>query len=132
MLMPLTADDVVVGIFYYLKQNDKNKLTADREKLHRIFFEMKEKYPIVMNVFGFRDREHFPESAQLDQALSNLDASGLISRQNHAPKYYYFQDPLASSFDKYSKTILAHAGIVEEDLQAIAHALEFLSDGNGA
>lgn len=130
MLMPLTAEDVVVGIFYYLKQHDKNKLTADREILHRTFFRMKETYPQVMNVFGFRNREHFPESSQLDQALSNLDASGLISRENHAPKYYFFKEPLSFSYDKYSKSILAQAGIVEKDLQAIAQEMESLANGN--
>lgn len=130
MLMPMTAEDVVTGIFYHLKQHDKIKLTADREALHRAFFAAKTKYPAILSVFTFRDREQFPESNQLDQALSNLDAAGLISRQNLTPRYYLFETPLVSSYDRFSRRILTEAGIREEDIEAVAREIETLAFGN--
>ncbi|KAA0892091.1 hypothetical protein [Oryzomonas rubra] len=127
MLMPMTAEDVVVGIFCHLKQHDKVKLSADRESLHRAFFDIKKKFPRTMSVFTFREREQFPESVQLDQALSNLDAAGLISRQNLTPRYYLFENPLVSSYDKFSKKILSDAGIKDEDVEALAREIETLA-----
>lgn len=124
MFMPMTAEDVLVGIFYHLKTHDKPKLTADRETLHRAFFRAKEKFPKAMEVFTFRDREQFPESNQLDQALSNLDAAGLISRQNLTPKYYRFEEPLVRSYDRYSKEILATAGILVEEIAKVTEEIE--------
>ncbi len=123
MRMPMTAEDIVVGIFYHIKKGQK-KITADRETLHRAFYKVKESHPSLMTVFAFRDREQFPESAQLDQALSNLDAAGLISRQNLAPRYYRFESPLKSSYDKFSSGILADAGIEEEELILAAKDFE--------
>ena len=120
----MTAEDLVVGIFYNLQQHDKQKLTADRETLHRAFFNAKAKFPRIMALFTFRDREQFPESSQLDQALSNLDATGLISRQNVTPKYYRFEAPLESTFDKFSKKILLDAGICTEDIERVSAEIE--------
>jgi len=132
MRMPMTAEDIIVGIFYHIKKVQKGhdkKITADRETLHRVFYKMKQGHPKLMDVFSFREREHFPESTQLDQALSNLDAAGLISRQNLAPRYYRFENPLVSSYDKFSKGILADAGIEEEEIEAAAREFEQLARG---
>ena len=130
MLMPMTAEDVVTGIFYHLKQHKKCKLTADRETLHKAFFPLKTKFPDIMSVFTFRDREQFPESTQLDQALSNLDAAGLISRQNLTPRYYLFENPLMSSYDRFSRRILTNAGITETAIEAVACEIETMVAGN--
>ncbi len=124
MLMPLTAEDVVSGIFYYMKQHKKDILSADREKLHSTFYEIKRKYPTVMGLFTFRKREQFPESSQLDQALSNLDASGMITRQNMTPRYYHLENALDSSYEKYSKPLLLSAGIKEAIVEDIAREVE--------
>jgi hypothetical protein len=128
MRMPMTAEDIIVCIFYHIKK-DQAKITADRETLHRAFYKMKQAHPNLMNVFSFREREHFPESTQLDQALSNLDAAGLISRQNLAPRYYRFERPLAGSYDKFSKSILADAGIDEEEIKVAAKEFGQLARG---
>lgn len=124
MLMPMTAEDLLVGIFYNLQQHDKPKLSADRETLHRAFFNAKTKFPKIMELFTFREREQFPESTQLDQALSNLDAAGLISRQNLTPKYYMFEAPLSRTYDKFSKKILTGAGICDTDIEGVTAEIE--------
>lgn len=129
MVMPMAAEDVVVGIFRQIKQHNKAKLTSDRETLHKIFYDIKSKYPEIMSVFTFREREQFPESSQLDQALSNLDAAGLISRQNFTPRYYSFEDPLERSYIKFSKKILSDAGFSEEQFDAIASQIELAACG---
>lgn len=129
MVMPMAADDVVVGIFRQIKQHQKAKLTSDRETLHRIFYDIKNKFPDIMSVFTFRDREQFPESSQLDQALSNLDAAGLISRQNFTPRYYSFEDTLERSYNKFSKKILSDAGFSEKQLDDIAEQIELVACG---
>lgn len=122
--MPMTAEDIIVGIFYRLQQHQQPKLTADRETLHRAFFNAKKKCPEIMSLFTFREREQFPESNQLDQALSNLDAAGLISRQNLTPKYYRFEDPLSRTYDRFSKKILAEAGIRDKEIDEVTVEIE--------
>ena len=96
-------------------------MTADREKLHRAFFHVSAKHPKIMSLFSFRQREIFPESVQLDQALSNLDATGLISRQNVTPNYYSFEEPLKKGYEKFSGRILVAAGIDEIALRNAAN-----------
>lgn len=124
MLMPLTAEDVVSGIFYYFKKHNHEVLSADREKLHRAFYEIKEKYPEAMSTFTFRVREQFPESSQLDQALSNLDAAGMITRQNMAPRYYHLESALDNSYMKFSKKILEDSGITGTTIEKVAKEIE--------
>lgn len=128
MRMPMTAEDIIVSIFFHLqreskKRNAPQKITADRKTLHNEFFQLQQSHRNIMKVFTFRGREIFPESVQLDQALSNLDATGQISRQNFAPRYYQFEETLGSSYNKYSKQILARNGIKVREIQAIAHLL---------
>lgn len=125
MQMPLTAEDIIVSIFYHIKMQSierekPQKITADRETLHSEFRKVKKDFPDVMKNFTFREREVFPESTQLDQALSNLDATGLISRQNLVPRYYQFEAPLEGSYKKFSKRILSDNGIDEKEIRAIA------------
>lgn len=122
--MPLTAEDVVSGIFYYMKQHKKEIFSADREKIHSTFYDIKVKYPDAMRLFTFRNREQFPESSQLDQALSNLDASGMITRQNMTPRYYHLESALDISYEKFSKQLLKNAGIDEIIVETIAREVE--------
>lgn len=120
MLLPITADDIITGIFYRIHQQSTDLITADRERLHKAFYKIKEDSPEIMLEFTFREREVFPESTQLDQALSNLDAAGLISRQNCTPKYYKFETPLSVSYEKFTKKILGEAGIEDSLIDSAA------------
>ena len=116
MNKPLTADDVVVGILYVLhKGNPDLKITADRERLHRAFKMLVDSgCDALRKTFSFRQREFFAESSELDQALSNLDAAGLIARYNQTPKYYTVSDSLKVCFDDFSKPTLETEGITED------------------
>jgi hypothetical protein len=117
MSMPLTADDVLVGVLYeWRKVAGDDRLTADRQLLHKAFEEVKTSFKEMMSVFNFRQRETFAESAELDQALSNLDATGLISLYNQTPRCYMLGESLNVCFESFSKDILGHAGITTEML----------------
>lgn len=132
MVMPMTAEDIVVGLLCRFDYHHKKKFSADRETLHRAFYSARTKFPNVLSIFTFRQREQFPESEQLDQALSNLDATGLISRQNLTPRYYVLETTaLQSGYDKFSKKILSGHGISESQLDEIALELESLVGNNG-
>jgi hypothetical protein len=124
MQMPMTPEDIVVGVFYQMMQDKKTRLTSDREQLHNAFFLAHKNYPEIMSQFTFRRREFFSESVQLDQALSNLDATGLISRQNLTPKYYQIETPLKKSYKLFSKEILNKAGVNIKDIKKIAQSIE--------
>lgn len=126
MLMPLTADDVVVGILHFVQRSvgsGKKKLSADRQKLHRAFYEIVQKSSVCGTEFTFRNRDNFRESAELDQALSNLDAVGLISRYNLAPRYYVLEKALGDGYSRFSKKILEDNGITEKFLKESARIL---------
>lgn len=120
MQLPVTAEDVLVGVFYCMKKKRVPKFTADREKLHRAFFDASAKYSNMSSMFSFRQRELFPESPQLDQALSNLDATGLISRRNLTPTNYYFEEPLERNYENHSRKLLCDAGFSESEIESFA------------
>ncbi len=131
MLMPLTADDIVVGVLHFAQSSltSEKKLSADRQKLHRAFFEIIQKHATFANEFTFRNRDAFQESMELDQALSNLDATGFISRYNQTPRYYVIEAALEDGYQKFSKKILESGGIKEDFLkEAAAILLEKAAD----
>jgi hypothetical protein len=68
-------DDILVGIFASFPDG-KRQFLHDRVRAHRFFYDRKTKYPVLSNVI-FRVRE-FPESEEVDQAYSNLKATGML------------------------------------------------------
>ena len=79
---------------------------------------------VFKSVFTFRQREMFAESQELDQALSNLDAAGLISRYNQTPKYYATSEILDTCFNEFSSATLNRAGIDEAFLESSARLIK--------
>lgn len=122
--MPLTADDVLVGILHELRKEVAGvRLTTDRQQLHTAFAELQKRFAWMTPMFSFRQREAFPESPELDQALSNLDATGLISRYNQTPRYYTLGEGLDVCYDTFSKHILDQAGIRDKDIADAANGV---------
>lgn len=131
--MPLTADDVLVGILHeWRKAEGTNRLTADRQLLHTAFAKVQTQFAQMMGVFSFRQRETFAESAELDQALSNLDATGLISRYNQTPRYYMLADSLEMCYETFSKGILEQAGITTAMLAEAANTVHKVTGDTAA
>ena len=70
------TDDILVGIFAYLNKGNR-QFYHDRQRVHEFFYEQKSLYSVLKDV-PFRTKGLFPESRELDQAYSNLVASGLL------------------------------------------------------
>jgi len=124
MDMPLTADDVVVGILHELRRLEPGiRLTADRQRLHTAFGCLRKQFAWMAPLFTFRQREAFAESPELDQAFSNLDATGLISRYNQTPRYYILDEGLDVCFETYSQQLLGQAGVTDCQLACAAKTI---------
>lgn len=112
-------DDIVIAILHYVKTGNRS-FTADRETLHRTFFNLKEIDPKSMKVLGFRDRGMFPESTELDQAFSNLEATGLLRRRNEAPRCYFIQDELDGAYRDFVSKRIRSVGIKNTQVKKLA------------
>lgn len=120
MKLRLAADDIIIALLKFA-EIDGDAFTSDRETIHRAIYSLKEENPKVMANFNFRNRELFPESSELDQALSNLDSCGLIKRYNNAPRYYERnRDMISAAYDKFSKGLLVENGIEISDVEKLA------------
>jgi len=112
-------DDIVISILHHVKTGDRS-FTADREKLHRTFFHLKSIDPKSMKVLGFRDRGMFPESVELDQAFSNLEATGLLLRKNDAPLCYFIQEELDGAYRAFVSKRIKSVGIKDTQVKKLA------------
>lgn len=96
----LLADDALVALLHFFAQKKGRKtFTADREKLHQVFYQLRCKDPEVLASISFRKRVFFPESAALDQALSNLEATGLLERRNESPRKYFVLQSIHKAYE---------------------------------
>lgn len=102
-------DDVVVAILHHLRRQSP-RFTANREEIHRAFFKLKEEFPEELASLTFRQKGFFPESLGLDQALSNLEASRLLHRQNAAPLLYDIDPEIEDCYDRFVRTRLQDSG----------------------
>ena len=101
----LAPEDIISAILHFLPR-DKRRFTADRESLHKFFYDARKKYPELLQNIRFRERYPFPESRALDQALANFEAAGLLSRKNDSPKYYYVENEIDHYFEVFAKVRL--------------------------
>lgn len=115
----LFPDDVVIAILHGV-HSYRRRFTTDREQLHSAFYELKQNMPELLGAFRFRNKGLFPESDTLDQALSNLESSGLLHRHNDTPRFYFIQSNLDDSFSKFVKPRLTAEGVDEDKLNLAA------------
>lgn len=124
MATSLQPDDVLIAVLYHVGKGQE--FTADRERLHRIFFQLKQQHRDCLAPIRFRDRGLFPESAGLDQALSNLEATGLLLRKNDAPRFYYVQEALRQAYEQFVQPRLQrlrfHTGQFQDIAKEVAAA----------
>ena len=115
------ADEVLIAILHFFRADMKcDKFTADREILHNAFFELRQQDPDALAGIGFRERYLFHESAALDQALSNLEATGLLERKNEAPRWYFLSDELDEAFNHNVRPSLEKSRIKPERFKPLA------------
>jgi len=119
-------DDVVLAILYHLRPRSES-FTANREQLHRAFFEMKKAFPSELSELAFRNKGFFPESPGLDQALANLEASGLLHRMNESPLFYEIDPEINDSYTRFVRKRLDARGLVAGRLVTMAVHLHDLT-----
>lgn len=117
-------DDVLVAILRHLYANSATSFTADREEVHRAFYELKRRFPGELQDLCFRHKGFFPESLGLDQSLANLEASGLLHRLNQAPRTYYIDGDIESSYTRFVQKRLGERGLTPEQIEEIAEYLQ--------
>ncbi len=122
--MTVYPDDVVIAVLHELwRERGVQQFTADREQLHRAFFALKQRIPKLFAPLQFREKGLFPESEALDQALANLEASGLLRRHNEAPRCYLIQEQLGDSFSRFVSQRLEVAVLDEASIDEAAREL---------
>jgi hypothetical protein len=114
------GETVVAVLYYYEKATNDKKITADREALQKAFYALRQKHLDVIASVAFAHRGLFPESVRLDQAISNMEASGLLRRFNNTPRFYEIQSSLHKAFAKYVRPKLEEARVKESDMQTIS------------
>jgi hypothetical protein len=125
----IVADDVLVGVLHYLPIGEARCFTADRQSLQDAFHTLKMRFPTTLRVIGFRSAGGFTESAALDQAFSNLEATGLLQRQNNEPRFYFVQQVVDEAYERFAAVRLRGAGIDEAQLRRLAEEFTRLSGG---
>lgn len=73
----LFPEDTLISIFHYFPKEIK-EFTADREIIHRAFYEVSRNYPNIFKGFAFNMDKLFPTCLNLDQALHNLKYCSFI------------------------------------------------------
>jgi hypothetical protein len=117
----LSPGETVVAVLHYYRETTKEvKLTADREALQRAFYGLRKSHVGIVNSVAFVNRGLFPESTRLDQAISNMEAAGLLRRFNRTPRFYEIQESLEEAFEKYVKPKLTKAKIAESVMTEIS------------
>jgi hypothetical protein len=109
-------DDILVGMGYFLSEGNLS-FRHDRESWHRFFYERKFNYPILKDI-PFRMRM-FPESQEIDQAYSNLIASGLLYWKGieiHPP--HEFSSECKPCFEKWVKKLFSETEL--EEIQGLS------------
>lgn len=122
--MTVYPDDVVIAVLHGLwRERGVKQFTADREQLHRAFFALKQQTPELFAPLQFREKGLFPESEALDQALANLEASGLLRRHNETPRCYLIQEQLGDAFSRFVSHRLQAMALDEASIDRAAQEL---------
>lgn len=73
------ADDVVGAV---LSEAGVELFTGDTPTIHRTFFDLRDKFPILSKVLIFSTKHIHPFSRQLEDALGNLELARVIGMEN--------------------------------------------------
>lgn len=119
--LSLSPGETVVAVLHYYEEITKNNtVTADRETLQKAFYVLRKAHVDIVGSVAFAERGLFPESNRLDQAISNMEASGLLRRFNKTPRFYEIQNSLHDAFRKYVRPKLEGAEVADSVMQTIS------------
>jgi len=93
--------DVLISIGYNLPDERKSFIRGTQE-LHRFFYRAKTDHSELLNQFMFNTNGTYPLSEELEQAIGNCVASGMLVCLSSNPNHYHF-DPNAvrESYEKH-------------------------------
>ena len=114
-----TPDDIIAGIICQMKETE---ISASPLKIHRAFYELKQKHPDILRPFNFfkGNINHF--SKLLERVLFRLEQASLLGTINPTFDYYNIRD---DTKEKFKKMVLFRFSNEEKDeLKTIAKELE--------
>jgi hypothetical protein len=117
----ITIDDVVAAIFFFL---EKDEIPLDTQKIHTAFFEVKKKFPELLDEVLFSTKDVYPYSRELEKVLFRLGASDLISWLNPDFKVLriseksknFIREKILPLFDRHQQENLKQMGKLFEQL----------------
>ena len=85
------ADDVIGGMLSFVKAGSFN---GDPKLIHETIFDLKKRYPELLEDFAFSDPEHdvYPLSPLLERVLSRLQLSRIIRMENPDFEVYILKE----------------------------------------
>jgi hypothetical protein len=86
------ADDVVVLVLSGLGPN--TTFTTNEETIHEAFYQLSIEHPTEFESFFFNKDGIYPFSSQIDQALFNLEQSGILRKHNPKLEDYEITDKI--------------------------------------
>ncbi len=119
----LTASETLLATLVFVYRKKKDKFSADRERIHRFFCNQKKKHKEELQSFLFLEKDIFPESPLLDQAISSMEAGGLLQRLNNRPRFYEMTDKMQSAYEtfvekKINSTIVKRFAMIADEFIA--------------
>ena len=84
------ADDVIAAMLSFVKAGS---FKGDPKLIHETIFDLKKRYPELLEDFAFSDPEHdvYPLSPLLERVLSRLQLSRIIRMENPDFETYIFK-----------------------------------------
>jgi hypothetical protein len=114
------ADFVVEGLLSFFPP-DNSTFTTSVEIIHRAFYALKKKYPIVFADFFFDLDRPFPYCDDIEFAFSSLAAAGLVRTQNTYLKYFNTSTALAEHYTRVTRNRVSVQALelrrISEELQ---------------
>jgi hypothetical protein len=119
--MSINPSDVLVAIAHYLPRGRRSFIYPSGG-FYTFFQIQKEKHPQTLSQLSFNNSDIFTQSEELQQAVTNLIASGMLIWSTKAPQHYHFSQDCEKSFEKFVSKRLCKRKLSE--IEAIAQEFD--------
>lgn len=116
--------DVVCAL---LTKGNLEAFTGDTAKIHKTFHAMRTDFPLLQRTMVFSDREVFPFSRELEEALLKLELSRIIGMENPDYDRYIVKSAGREFVEKYIVPLFS-----EEELRQIQEMASVFAEECGA
>lgn len=117
----LSPTDIITGIVAYLFESNVTEFPTDRRQVHKALFQLREELGGILRYIPFDTRDIYPYSPAVDEAISNMQATDDLQRNN--PRMARFK--IGASAKQYFDVILApeFSAKQKKEMKAIAERL---------